>query len=145
MRWKDIKLMGRISMPITLANNQDRALADAGFLSEDQVRRVTLVGVVDTGATRLVIPESAAIQLGLPSAGQVKVRYTDNRSTSKELVDQVHVTLLGRDSVFKALVEPDRKDALIGAIVMEDLDFLVDCTNQKIYPRDPDMIVSEVE
>ena len=145
MRWKDIKLMGRISMPITLANNQDRALADAGFLSEDQVRRVTLVGVVDTGATRLVIPESAAIQLGLPLAGQVKVRYTDNRSTSKELVDQVHVTLLGRDSVFKALVEPDRKDALIGAIVMEDLDFLVDCTNQKIYPRDPDMIVSEVE
>ena len=86
-----------------------------------------------------------ATQLGLPSAGHVKVRYADNRSTSKALVDQVHATLLGRESVFKALVEPDRKDALIGAIVMEDLDFLVDCVGQTLYPRDPEMIVTEAE
>lgn len=145
MRWKDIKLTGRIAMPITLANNEDLILAEAGAIPEDQIRRVTIEGAVDTGATRLVIPESVATQLGLPLSGQAKALYADNRSTSKPLVDQVHVTLLGRQSVFKALVEPDRKDALIGAIVMEDLDFLVDCTNQKLYPRDPDMIVSEAE
>jgi hypothetical protein len=55
------------------------------------------------------------------------------------------VPLLGRGGVFSALVEPDRTDALIGAIVLEDLDFLVDCTRQMLFPRDPDMIVSEVE
>ena len=57
----------------------------------------------------------------------------------------VRVMLLGREGVFSALVEPDRTDALIGALVLEDLDFLVDCTQQALYPRDPDMIVSEVE
>jgi hypothetical protein len=42
-------------------------------------------------------------------------------------------------------VEPDRTDALIGTIVMEDMDFLVDCTHQTIDSRDPDAIVTEVE
>jgi hypothetical protein len=51
---------------------------------------------------------------------------------------------LGRDGVFTAVVEPKRRTALIGAIVLEDLDFLVDCT-QQLVPRDPRFVVSEVE
>ncbi len=63
----------------------------------------------------------------------------------RDLVDNVHLTLLGRSSVFKAAVEPRRESALIGAIVLEDLDFLVDSTLQQLRPRDPKMIVSEAE
>jgi predicted aspartyl protease len=104
-----------------------------------------LLGVVDSGATRLVLPESVAIQLGLPDAGETRVRYADGRSVTRRVVRDASVQLLGRQGVFKAIVEPGRTDALIGAIVLEDLDFLVDCTKQALYPRDPDMIVSEVE
>ena len=39
----------------------------------------------------------------------------------------------------------DRTDALVGAIVLEELDFVVDCITQTLHPRDPDRIVSEVE
>jgi hypothetical protein len=53
--------------------------------------------------------------------------------------------LQGRDSIFKAAVEPKRDTALIGAIVLEDLDFLVDCEKQRLVPRDPRFIVSEAE
>jgi hypothetical protein len=53
--------------------------------------------------------------------------------------------LEGRSSVFKAIVEPDRTEALIGAIVLEDLDLIVDCTRQKLVPRDPGGIITEVE
>jgi hypothetical protein len=60
-------------------------------------------------------------------------------------VDGVHLTLLGRSSVFKASVEPRRTTALIGAFVLEDLDFLVDPTHQRLFPRDPNMIISEAE
>ena len=42
-------------------------------------------------------------------------------------------------------VEPGRESALIGAIVLEDLDFLVDCAGQRLVPRDPKHIISEVE
>jgi len=30
-------------------------------------------------------------------------------------------------------------------IVLEDLDFLVDCNKQRLVPRDPDFVVSEIE
>ena len=60
-------------------------------------------------------------------------------------VSPVFVRILGRDDVFSAVVEPKRKSALIGAIVLENLDFLVDCKHQRLVPRDPDYIVSELE
>ena len=137
--------MGRITLEFSIANYADVVLARAGGLAPDQVRRVTLNGVVDTGATRLVLPESAVNQLGLTPSGQATVRYADRRSATRSLVKDVSVELLGRQGVFTALVEPDRADALIGAIVMEDLDFLVDCATQTLQPRDPNVIVTEVE
>ena len=35
--------------------------------------------------------------------------------------------------------------ALIGAIVLEELDLLVDCGTQSLYPREPDSILTEIE
>ena len=53
--------------------------------------------------------------------------------------------LLGRHSVFTAVAEPARDDALIGAIVLEELDLLVDCESQSLNPRDPNLILTEIE
>lgn len=136
---------GRITAELTIANDHDVMLARRGALAPEQVRQVRLQGVVDTGATRLVLPESVVSQLGLASSGETRGRYTDQRRGSRPIVTGVQVTLLGREGVYSTLVEPGRTDALIGAIVLEDLDFLVDCANQTLYPRDPDMIVSESE
>ncbi len=134
-----------MSIEFEIANHQDVVLASAGAIPPDQVRRVTLQGVVDTGATRLVLPESAVHQLGLTPSGTTTVRYADRRSATRSLVKNVSVELLGRQGVFTALVEPERTTALIGAIVMEDLDFLIDCVTQTLSPRDPNTIVSEAE
>ncbi len=50
-----------------------------------------------------------------------------------------------RTGVFTAVVESERTSALIGAIVMEDHDLIVDCTRQTLVPRDPERLVSEIE
>jgi hypothetical protein len=63
----------------------------------------------------------------------------------RPVVQGVHVALQGRDSIFKAMVEPKRDTALIGAIVLEDLDFLIDCEQERLVPRDPKFILSEAE
>jgi hypothetical protein len=42
-------------------------------------------------------------------------------------------------------VEPDRDTALIGAIVLGDLDLLVDCKNQRVIPRGPRIAIYEIE
>ena len=125
-------LMGRVAVEFSVVNNRDRVLADLGVIPESAIRRVTLRGVVDTGATRLVLPASTVEVLGLEPSSEVAVRHADRRAAKRAVVDNV-------------LVEPDRVDALIGAIVMDDLDFLVDCSRQTIYPRDPDTIISEIE
>jgi predicted aspartyl protease len=137
--------MGRTTLEFTVANNDDVAAARKGTITPDQVRRVTLEGVVDTGATRLVLPQSAVDQLGLTPSGRATVHYADRRSATIATVKDVSVELLGRQGVFTAFVEPNRTNALIGAIVMEDLDFLVDCTTQTLLPRDPNGLSGEIE
>ena len=52
---------------------------------------------------------------------------------------------LGRGFNFHAIVEPNRNTALIGAVVLEVLDFVVDCVAQELHPRDPNGIVAEIE
>jgi len=134
--------LGRVSVELALANYQDMLLAEAGTLAPERVRHARLPAIVDTGATRLVLPEPIVTQLGLPRAGEAMVRYADQRTT---LVRDVWLTLQGRQATFTAIVEPDRRDALIGAIVLEELDLVVDCATQTLQPRDPDRTVSEIE
>lgn len=137
--------MGRISVEVELTNGEDLVLAKKGTLPPDQVRRARVTGLVDTGASYLVVPESIVQQLGLPEKGQAAVRYADHRRETRKVVEQVNVQLLGRDGTFKAIVEPARADVLLGAIVLEDLDLLVDCHTQTIQPRDPKQILAEIE
>ena len=50
-----------------------------------------------------------------------------------------------RDGIFSAIVEPKRDTALIGAIVLEELDLLVDCKRSAPGTRDPKYVISEIE
>jgi predicted aspartyl protease len=142
---KEERKMGRFSVELELANHKDIILAEAGVMPQDQVRRAKIRGVVDSGAARLVIPGTIAQQLGLETLSTAKVRYADGHSAERSIAREVHLAYGGRESVFNAIVEPSRDSALIGAIVLEDLDFLVDCVTQRLVPRDPKQIVSEVE
>src|SRR5579859_7758638 len=137
--------MGRFSVEVDLANNEDLVLAKAGVIPQDRVRRARASGVVDSGAARLVIPGTVATQLGLETPTTAKVRCADGHTAQRAVAKSVHLAYGDRESVFNAVVEPDRDSALIGAIVLEDLDLLVDCVAQRLVPRDPNQIVSEIE
>ena len=137
--------MGRFAVELKLANSVDVALAHRGVLSPDQVRQAEMPGVVDTGVLRPVIPEHVATELGVREVDEIQVRYADGRIATRKLVTDVLLELLGREATFRATVEANRDSALIGAIVLEELDLLVDCTTEKLRPRDPNHIISEIE
>ena len=143
----DIKemAMGRFAVEVELSNRWDVLRLKAGQIPVEQVRHIRARGVVDSGAARLVIPASIAQQLGLEKNGSAKVRYADGHTAERDIVGDVQLSYGGRESVFNAIVEPGRESVLIGAIVLEDLDLLVDCTNQRLVPRDPKQIISEIE
>ncbi len=137
--------VGRFSVEIEVVNDADLILAQGGHIPADQVRRETIQALVDSGATKLVLPESLVRRLGLPWGDPINVRYADGRRARRKGVDRVYVQLLGRHGTFSAICEPKRETALMGAIVLEDLDLLVDCTAQRVIPRDPTGITSEIE
>jgi predicted aspartyl protease len=137
--------MGRFSMKLELANYVDVVDANRGMISPTEVRRFECDAVVDTGAAHLVIPGEAMTKLGVEEAWQAKVRYADNRTQPRSVVKNVWLKLCDRESIFSAVVEPNRKTALIGAIVLEELDLVVDCVTQQLLPRDPNFMVTEIE
>jgi clan AA aspartic protease len=137
--------VGRIKVNVKLANKSDVVRAEAGDISQDRVRQLTTEGTVDTGASYLVVPAKVAKDLGLPKAGKTKVRYADRRTATRDMVELVEVELLGRRGTFRAMVEPRRTTVLIGAIVLEDLDLVIDSRRERLYPRDPEGITAETE
>jgi predicted aspartyl protease len=145
MRTRGENDVGRFSVEIEVTNNDDLALMRRGLLQPEQVRRETIRGVVDSGAVKLVLPEAVVKRLGLPPDDPINVRYADTRRVRRKQAQGASVQLLGRHGTFTAIVEPKRDTALIGAIVLEELDLLVDCRQQRLVPRDPSGPLCEIE
>jgi len=145
MRSQGANGVGRFSVDIEVANNDDLALVRRGLLPPDQVRRETIPGVVDSGAAMLMLPQAVVKRLGLPLGNKVKVRYANGRRAQRREAKGVLLRLLGREDTFTAIIEPKRENALIGAIVLEALDLLVDCKTQQVVPRDPAGPIYEIE
>src|ERR1017187_10058516 len=138
--------MSRFTVDFEVVNNEDLIEAKHGHLDPRKVRRKTIRGVVDSDAAELVLPLSIAKELGLPlRAKKVKVKYADGRRGVRTEVEEIRLFLQGRDAVFSAIVEPARETALVGAIVLEQLDLLVDCKKGRLLPRDPDNKLTEIE
>ncbi len=137
--------VGRFSVEFEVVNDEDMIRAKDGHLPADQIRRATIQGLVDSGATKLVLPEAVVKRLGLPQGDPINVRYADGRRARRKGVERVYVQLLGRHGTFTAICEPKRETALIGAIVLEDLDLLMDCVAQRVVPWDPSGATYEIE
>jgi predicted aspartyl protease len=137
--------VGRITIDVKLANRLDVEKCNEGSLAPADVRRAIIPGTVENGASYLILPARVAKKLGVPKAGKTKVKYADRRVASREMVDLVEVELVGRKGTFRAVLEPNRTTALIGAMVLEDLDILVDSRRERIYPRDPECFTAEAE
>ena len=141
---RDARAMGRFAVEFEVANHEDIIEARKCLLTPDKIRSTRLQGVVDTGASNLVLPASVASALGLHEKKRIAVRYADNRTAVRTIVEDVEVRLLGRESTFEAIVEPDCTEPLIGAIVLETLDLVVNCKTHKLEPRDPLTIVAYI-
>jgi predicted aspartyl protease len=137
--------VSRFSIEFEVANFGDVEMARRSLLPPQQVRRQTNRGVVGSGATKLVLPQSVVKRLGLPLGDKIEVRYADQRTAWRHETECVRVEILGRRDTFSAVVEPRRQTALVGAVILEALDLLMDCKNQRVIPRYPQGPVYEIE
>lgn len=125
--------MGEIRERIRLTNALDEELYFERKITRDQVRSVEVDAIVDTGAVRSVIPLQVMQQLGVTPRGDRIAKYADGRSEAVPVTRGIIFECQGRDTLEEALVLGE--DVLLGQTVLEKLDLLADCRDQKLVPH----------
>ena len=109
-------------------------------------KSVEVDAIIDTGATMLVLPQDVIEELGLRKIGEGRVRYANNQIQIKSVYRGVILELKGRDGIFDVLGEVEGSEPLVGQIVLEALDLIVDPITKTVLPnpRSPDMPMTEI-
>jgi len=126
--------MGKVTTMIKVANWDDLALLAAGARTE-KPRALETNALVDTGAVKFYLKSSIIRELGLRPVGETKSRTMSNRSESRTVFSPVALEIQGRTGRFDVVEIPDSLPNIVGQIPLEDLDWVVDCRNQKLIPN----------
>lgn len=115
--------MGSVWTEMTLSNAAEPA-------------RTTVVRcLVDTSAVLTLLPEDVAEHLGLQAIGKVIVRLADEQRKELVKAGPLRIDIGGRSGYFDCLLGPPNGEVLLGQIVLEELDLIVDCVQQRVTPR----------
>ena len=125
--------MGAVRTPVKLTNAIDQALVSRGLLAPRLQRELETEALVDTGSTYLVIPEKMAEQLGLRIVAQQVAQFANGQEATVGVTEAIRIECEGRQTTEDALVTGNC--VLVGQVVLEKLDLLVDCKNQKLIPN----------
>ena len=139
-----IEDMGAVRVQVKLTNAVDEELVKRELLNLTLLRVYETQALVDSGATRTVMPMSVVQHLGLRIRGQEIAKYADGRQEAVGLTGPVIIEVLGRETIEAVMVTGN--EVLIGQTVLEVLDLLVDCKNQRLIPNpaNPDQSVLRV-
>jgi len=109
-------------------------------------KSIEVEAVIDTGATMVVLPQNIVDELMLKKIREVKVRYANNSTESKSIYGVVTIEIKGRTGNFDVLAEAEGSQPLIGQVVVEILDFVVDPRTRTLIPNpmSPEMPMMEI-
>ena len=141
------KKMGLVYADIELISGDDLALLRRGVITEDQVKRMKVSMLVDSGAYMLVINDHIKEQLDLPVLDKKTARMADEREIMVDVVGPVEVRFENRATTVRAMVLPGNAEPLLGVIPMEDMDVVVDPREQRLVvnPENPHIVTTYVK
>ena len=128
--------MGEVRARLVLENQRDRVLADAGHLDSARIRRVELDALVDTGAIMTLLPQDVVEALGLPLDGKITVTLANEDTIELPRARLLSLALGDRQMDTDCLVGPPRCEPLLGQLVLEWLDLIVDAVKRVVSPQD---------
>ena len=127
--------MGKVVTKAWLRNNQDVTRLADGRIAVEQVRQQEQELIVDTGARAVGLPLPIIEQLGLPATRKVTVTLSDGSRKERQLYGELRVQVGDRDDVFSCVAKPEGAPLLLGQLVLEALDLVVDCGQQRLIPN----------
>ena len=127
--------MSLVYADIELINGDDLALVRRKMMDQDEVKRMPLNILVDTGSYYLCINETIQEQLGLTLIEKRKGQLADGSIVEYNVVGPIEVRFKNRRCHVDAMVLPGENEPLLGAIPLEDMDIL-------IHPQRQELIVN---
>ena len=127
--------MGKVVTKALLSNNQDLTRLADGRIAVEQVRQQEQELIVDAGGRVVGLPLSIIEQLGLPATRKVTVTLSDGSRQERQLYGELRVQVGDRDDVFSCVAKPEGAPLLLGQIVLEALDLVVDYGRQRLIPN----------
>ena len=124
--------MGLVYADIELINGEDLGLARRGYMDHDEVKRMRISALVDTGSYMLAINENIQEQLQLPVVEKRKAQLANGHIVECDVVAPVEIRFKNRRSSCSAMVLPGDAEPLLGAIPLEDMDVLIHPLRQEL-------------
>ena len=131
--------MGLVHAEIELISGDDLALNRRGYLPKEQIKRMKVTALVDSGAYMLAINETIQAQLDLSVVDKQIAELADGSQITLDVVGPVDVHFENRSTTVRAMVLPGEAEVLLGSIPMEDMDVLIDPKQQRLIvnPKHP--------
>lgn len=131
--------MGLVYAEIELISGDDLALHRRGYIREEEIKRLKVNALVDSGAYMLAINEHVKTQLDLPVLDRQTAQTADGRQLQLEVVGPVEIRFENRRATVDAMVLPGDAEVLLDSIHMEDVDVVVDPKAQRLIvnPENP--------
>jgi len=109
-------------------------------------KSVEAEAVIDTGATMVVLPKGIVDTLRLKKVREVKVRYANNKEETKPIYGVVTIERKGRSANRDVLVEEKGSQPLIGQVLLELLDLIVEPKTRRLIhnPASLEMPMMEI-
>lgn len=135
--------MGLVYAEIELINRVDIELARRFVIGEEEIKRMNVSMLVDSGAYMMAINENIQEQLQLPVIEKRKAQMADGSIKEYDLVGPIEVKFKNRRCSVDAMVLPGNNEPLLGAIPMEEMDVIIHPLKQELLvnPEHPNFAV----
>jgi clan AA aspartic protease len=126
--WKPstTKDMGQVHAEIDLMNGEDVIDARRYRIGLEEIRRIAVRALVDTGSQYLCINENIQEVLQLPRMESKPVELANGTIIRCDIVGPVDIKFDNRSTGGKAIVLPGNSEPLLGLLPLEDLDVIID-------------------
>ncbi len=96
-------------------------------------RTVEVEAIVDTGATRTLVPRTILVGLGVEPLEQISFQLADDR-IQEYYVGEARVRIDGRERTTVVIFGPEGIESLLGATTLELFNLAVDPVRQRLLP-----------
>ncbi len=124
--------MGIVYAEIELINSGDIEMVRRSLMDKDDIKKMRVNMLVDSGAYMMAINETIQEQLQLPFKEKRKSIMADGSIVEHDVVGPIEVKFKNRTATCNAVVLQGDNEPLLGAIPMEEMDVLIHPLRQEL-------------